>query len=215
MSIAAFVTMSVIGAIAAQAQVGKTVQATERTIVVCLQGSNIFGFKSAQATATEMFAQIGVKVEWRKGLAGCPPQGIQVSLTDRTPEDLRPKAFAFATPGEGRARIFYDRIRRVKPRLPVEIGKEMLIPHLLAHVLVHEITHCLQGISRHSDRGVMKAGWDPEDFTSMFWGELPFTSEDVTLIHAGLMKRASQSVAGGEMGVRVPVGLQSVEIAAK
>lgn len=71
-------------------------------------------------------------MEWRKGLAGCPPQGIQVSLTDRTPEDLRPKAFAFATPGEDRVRIFYDRIERVKPRLPVEIGKGMLIPHLLA-----------------------------------------------------------------------------------
>jgi len=35
------------------------------------------------------------------------------------------------------------------------------------------------------------------------------------LIHAGLMKRASQPVAGGETDARARAGFQSVEIAAK
>lgn len=176
MSISAFVIMSVIGAIALQTQVGKMVQASERTVIVCVQGNSISGLKSARATATEMFAQVGIRMERRKGLGGWPPHGIQVSLADWTSEVLRSKAFAFATPGQDQDRIFYDRVERVKPRLPVKIGREMLIPYLLAHVLVHEITHVLQGTSRHSDRAVMKAGWRPEDFTSMFREQLPFTS---------------------------------------
>jgi hypothetical protein len=46
-------------------------------------------------------------------------------------------------------------------------------------------------------------------------GENSVHSEDVTLIHAGLMKRASQPVAGGETDARARAGFQSVEIAAK
>jgi hypothetical protein len=34
---------------------------------------------------------------------------------------------------------------------------------VLAHVLVHEITHILQGIDRHSESGVMKS---PGDYVS-------------------------------------------------
>ena len=51
--------------------------------------------------------------------------------------------------------IFYDRVRKIKPNK---------IPAVLAHVMVHEVTHILQGICRHSASGVMKAQWDEEDF---------------------------------------------------
>src|SRR5689334_24555228 len=45
--------------------------------------------------------------------------------------------------------IFYDRLQRKV--------KGTQISSLLAHVLAHEVTHILQGIHRHSDRGLMKA----------------------------------------------------------
>jgi hypothetical protein len=73
--------------------------------------------------------------------------------------------------------VFYDRIKQ-KPA-PGE---------LLAHVMVHEITHILQGISRHSDSGVMKANWSGEDFQRMRYKVLPFAEEDVVLIHRGLAR---------------------------
>ena len=55
--------------------------------------------------------------------------------------------------------------------------------------MVHEITHILQGISRHSDSGVMKANWSGEDFQQMRYKPLPFTEQDVVLIHRGLKMR--------------------------
>ena len=74
--------------------------------------------------------------------------------------------------------MFYDRIK-YKPA-PAE---------LLAHVMVHEITHILQGISRHSDSGIMKANWSGEEFQRMRFKALPFTEEDVVLIRRGLEAR--------------------------
>jgi hypothetical protein len=78
--------------------------------------------------------------------------------------------------------VFYDRIgRTVEPRR---------VPALLAHVLAHEIGHQLEGISRHSTEGVMKAHWNERDFLEMSDKPLPFAPEDVELIRRGMMNRA-------------------------
>jgi hypothetical protein len=50
---------------------------------------------------------------------------------------------------------------------------------VLAHVLVHEVTHILQGFPRHSESGVMKAHWDSQNFAQMTWQPLPFTDDDI------------------------------------
>jgi hypothetical protein len=52
-----------------------------------------------------------------------------------------------------------------------------------------KITHLLQGISRHSDTGVMKAHWSGADFCEMRRKPLGFTVEDVDLIYRGLSAR--------------------------
>jgi hypothetical protein len=183
MRIAAIATLAVMAAGVAQAD--ETAQPTERKVTVCMEGGSAFGVKLAQAIASEMFAGIGVTVDWRKGPADCPPQGILIDLTDRTPADLRPGAFAYSTLEQQHIRLFYDRVAQVRPKL--------LLPHLLAHVLVHEITHVLEGTSRHSAQGVMKAQWAPDDRNSMMWKPLPFTSEDIHLIYLGLTARAGRS----------------------
>ena len=69
-----------------------------------------------------------------------------------------------------------------------------LFPMLLAHVLVHEMTHILQGVSRHSETGVMKAHWDESDFGQMRIKALPFTEADIHLIQRGVDGR-SRNVA--------------------
>ena len=52
--------------------------------------------------------------------------------------------------------VFIDRIEQM--RAPSNV---------LAHVMVHEITHLLQGIGRHSATGVMKGVWTAGDFGGM------------------------------------------------
>jgi hypothetical protein len=62
-------------------------------------------------------------------------------------------------------------------------------------VLVHEVSHILEGVSRHSDSGVMKARWTGNDFA------LGFAQMDVELIHEGLDARARQAAASGAASV--------------
>jgi hypothetical protein len=138
----------------------------------------------AQALAAKMFATIGIRLRWR---IGEPPrtttpsaQHIFIELTTDTPANRLPGAMAYAKPYEGvYIRVFYDRIHsEVVPRSV-----------LLAHVLVHEITHVLQGVARHSDSGVMKAVWTYQDHLQMRKDPLPFTPHDVELIHLGLARQ--------------------------
>jgi len=58
----------------------------------------------AEETASKMFGEAGVTIDWRSGLVGCPPQGILISLfgpSDHAPADLAPSALAYALPYEG------------------------------------------------------------------------------------------------------------------
>ena len=60
---------------------------------------------------------------------------------------------------------------------------------LLAYVLAHEIVHILEGKGRHSTTGIMKAQWTPEDYSDIASGKLNFASEDVELVHGGVIVR--------------------------
>jgi hypothetical protein len=109
-----------------------------------------------------------------------------IDIVDRTPDNARPGALAFALPLEGvHLTVFYDRI----------VGRYKYRPDaVLAHVLVHEITHLLQGIARHSATGVMKPGFSPSDAYAMTYKPLPFTDEDLLLIRAGVARRLGTPV---------------------
>ena len=135
--------------------------------------------------ANRMFATIGIRLDWCNGE---PPQTqpalpIFIELATDTPANLLPGALGYAMPYEGvHIKVFYDRIQsEVVPSSRAV---------LLAHVLVHEIAHILQGTDRHSDSGVMKAFWTARDHLQMRVEALPFTPEDETLIHLGLASRA-------------------------
>jgi hypothetical protein len=162
--------------------------AAERTVPVCITRTSKVPFLGqAQMISSGMFEAIGVTIEWRQDrrpptCAVEPDQPILVTLHFRSDELERPKALAYARPYEGRhIVIFYDRVLKTAPP-----GMAAL---LLAHVLVHEITHILQGTCRHSASGVMKARWGPEDFDEMALKPLPFTQIDVVLIQQGLEGR--------------------------
>jgi hypothetical protein len=55
--------------------------------------------------------------------------------------------------------------------------------------MAHELAHVLEGISRHSDSGIMKASWDLRDYEQMTARPLSFGDADAALIRAGLARR--------------------------
>ena len=61
-------------------------------------------------------------------------------------------------------------------------------------MLVHEITHILQAVSRHSETGIMRARWDEEDLLNMYWKPLEFEPRDIDLINRGLAARAARQM---------------------
>jgi hypothetical protein len=172
-------------AAAASSHAGQPNQAPS-TVAVCMAtGSVPFIVLQAEHIAGQMFAGIGVTVQWRRSGKSCPAEAIQIGLSEHTPIDQLPGAQAFAMPFEGiHIQIFYDRLAHL-----AEPGR---LPSRLAHVMAHEITHILQGEVRHSETGVMKAGWDDADYDEMAWKPLPFTETDILLIHQGLESRMAR-----------------------
>jgi hypothetical protein len=156
-------------------------EAAEPVVTVCMESGVAYEVGRAQMITGQMFADIGIKIDWHK-VNKCPEGTdgiIHVKLDTGVPPNRFPGALAIALPYEGvHIQAFMDRIREsVTPKIE---------PILLAHVLAHEITHILQGVSRHSESGVMKATWDQMDFEKMAWKPLTFTEEDVKLIRFGL-----------------------------
>jgi hypothetical protein len=155
-----------------------------------------------KSLAARMFAIAGVRIDWRWGeQAGSQllqEGAISVRLTTNhelrhsrrpgyVPEKFNPNSGAFALPNEGiHIFVLYD-------RLAWSEESPGFAPVLLAHVFVHEITHILEGIARHSEIGIMKAYWTSGDYYDMQTKALPFASEDVQLIHRGLAQRQARA----------------------
>jgi hypothetical protein len=171
-----------------------------RSATVCMENDASPALSRARMIASKMFAGIGVEIGWRHGLGGCPEQGIRISLILDTPSTIPADILAHAKPYEGnQIRLYYDRILRKHG--------EFNAPLVLAHVLTHEIAHILQGLSRHSDVGVMKARFGVNDVRDMSRQPLAFTVEDVHLIYAGLAWRATRgAMAFRQTGLSERVG---------
>ena len=175
--------------VAALAQSGQPQQKLTVYVENRAQATNVVLFR-AEALATRMFAEIGIGLVWRKGKpAGSSSEPVIVmELVANAPEESsKPNVLAHSLVFEGvHTTLFYDRIEAEHQPGAVEV---------LAHVMVHEITHLLQGIDRHSDHGVMKALWTTGDFSEMAHRPLAFTALDVELIELGLKSRAAQKAA--------------------
>src|SRR5208283_3840839 len=154
-------------------------------------GGNVMEVAVAKMTASTLFQSAGVNLEWHTDRRTCQGQRDQVILVSpslSTPKDLRPGALAYALPFEGvHIHVFYDRIA---------IRARDLRPFLLGYVVVHEITHILQAIDRHSDSGIMKAHWDSRDHELMIGTRLRFAEQDIELIHQGLAARGTRPAFG-------------------
>jgi hypothetical protein len=157
----------------------------QRKVTVCMDTTPTSEVVRAQAQTSQMFGAIGVKLDWRCSKSSSQ-ESIVISLAARAPKNRKAGELAYALPYEGtHIVIFYNRVSKMMPNQ---------VPAVLAHVLVHEVTHILQRLPRHSDSGVMKAQWDSRDFSQMTWQPLAFTAADVELIQRGLDAREARSL---------------------
>jgi len=159
--------------------------ATSSAVTICMKlGVDGPPLTRAEQLASKMFAEIGVAIEWsQRGDCYLRMAAIVITLSYETPATEYPGTYAFAKPYEGtHIVVFWDRVKHKvpPPRAPI----------LMAHVLVHEVTHILQGIHRHSETGVMKAAWSDDDLFRMGKKPLEFTEQDVVLIHLGIAARS-------------------------
>ena len=177
---------------------GLSADAEECKVTVYVQAGIDYGVKllGAEMQAATMFREIGVEVRWRLGVVpgrfvdGACDVPILVQLErsgngTRVPEN----AFAYALPYAASGTAIHVLMDRVADRLNPNFEMARL-----AHVLVHEITHVLEQIDRHSDDGIMKAHWDSKDYARMRSHPLPFATIDVELIHEGIANRLRQAV---------------------
>ena len=169
-----------------------------QTLVICLEDGKHAGVESAAARASSMFLSAGVKLDWHGEASDCKgrPDAMVVSFRAMTPKTFHPGALAYAFPYEGvHIEVFYDRVAQADPAL---------LPSLMANVIVHEMTHILQGIDRHSPSGVMKAMWNSSDYTLMKRGLLRFTAVDVEMIRDGFAARTAGSAKGAVVAAVAP-----------
>jgi len=139
----------------------------------------------AQRIASKMFARAGVLVDWNETARACRgiESAILVDLLPSAVKTARPTALGQANVSDDvHIEVFLDRIAGFRTDLRSIV---------LAHVLVHEITHIIEDIPRHSESGVMKACWTVADYDEMRHRPLGFAPEDIELIQLGLAARAA------------------------
>lgn len=154
-------------------------------ITVCLATTGSVLTFGATGTVSATFEKVGVTVDWRcpKTLGpGASGVVLRVELVDGDPPEHNPGALGVSYPRAGCSKaitVYYKPIRSLA-------GGPNDESTLLAYVLAHEITHVIQGVSRHSPSGVMKARWSEQDRAAIASRQLGFDDLDVRLIRDGL-----------------------------
>lgn len=134
----------------------------------------------AEGEAQKMLAEAGIHSQWSGSAAHDRGEAevIEIVFTEQPDDTCRPGVLGYAMLGLNsgtRITIFYNRVRAH--------GTEASMPRVLAHVMVHEVTHILEGVNRHSETGIMKAHWTEQDWTRNRFAPMPFADEDLRLLH--------------------------------
>lgn len=139
----------------------------------------------AERTASLVFKQAGVEVNW----VNCRPaaEAMQIAAACRTTEfprhlqlviagrskNLNDSVLGVSYLGEDGtgcySDVFFAPAEELHDRLHLDLGT------LLGNVVAHEIAHLLLGTNAHSDTGIMRPHWNGRDLASASRGELLFT----------------------------------------
>lgn len=166
-------------------------------------------FWMARNWASYLLADAGVELVWHGGKPAEVGNGlhtIALMFVPTAPEKFRQgvfsKALAAARPyGAGTTiSVFDDRLTAYM--YPYKRGERSKI---MGHVLAHEIVHVLEGVSRHSASGLMKAHWTTQDAQQITGTGLRMAEEDRELVRMRLMRPAGMPAVtenSNEDGVR-------------
>jgi hypothetical protein len=153
-------------------------------------GTNLSTFWQAEKIASNMLSTAGIGVTWRRAVHHCPPGVIEIKANEEARPAGRVYALAHTWPYEGSLiEVFYERIR--------EVAGPQRADRLLAHVMAHEIGHILEGVSRHSESGIMKPSFDQRDIEKMMRRPLTFAQVDIDLIQDGFENYCSRNNVAG------------------
>jgi len=175
--------------VAMVAMVGETLcagqsAAVEKAIVTVCIDPDPQVLMGVRPLASKMFASIGVRIDWHdrdyarlgSALSRCACLTIRPAFANSKPWPLQSRMQESIV-------VFPDRVQELNRN-----GG----PSVLAHVLVHEIAHVLEGIDRHLAPGIMKDKWDDSDYFEMRRKSLRFAQKDVDLIYDGLKVRQAR-----------------------
>jgi hypothetical protein len=180
---------------AADVRAGQAEKGGKRQVTVYIWGEEHVPFEirtRGLKIASDMFSEIGVSIRWRH----CQPakaqaqreRALSIRVVGANGGSSRETVSA-ARPYEGSTITVFFKAMNWASEHP------LLARAFFAHVLVHEITHNLQQIDRHSRTGIMKERWTREDSAAMLWNPLRFEQKDIDLIHAGLDGRTKRMAA--------------------
>ena len=151
----------------------------------------------AQFVATKLFLSIGVEIAWRgqeRGSRADLEGAIEIQFDSKVADGFQPGALAYSMPYATSGTRIHVLVERVLAAPSPELAGSYL-----GYALTHEITHILEGISRHSTEGIMKAKWNDRDFQQMAFRSLRFASEDAGLVRRALDRRKKlRTPSGGD-----------------
>jgi hypothetical protein len=151
--------------------------------------------------ASGIFEKIGVHVNWRTGELSATRgdagnQTLRKAFGIRTLEHAPESATAGALASARIVGAAGTEITVYKDRVLRFLDNHSNLAGVGAgYVLAHELAHEMQGVSRHSEAGILKAQWSNDDFEEMIFHKLVFTNFDVELIHKGLALQLANSAS--------------------
>jgi hypothetical protein len=206
-----FGLVSCLGAFPVGARVGRSPGPSVTVAVHNHAGVSRNTLLQAEGTASEIFKQAGLDVDWencdlsaeaRQTASSCSlaefPRHLQLSITGRA-KDLTESVLGIsflAEDGSGcYSDVFFERVEELHERFHVNLGP------LLGDVLAHEIAHLLLGTNAHSDTGIMRPHWNERDLVNASKGQLFFSqAQGRTMrekVAASLCRKERALVAGG------------------
>ena len=159
----------------------------------------------AQGEVTRLFLEMGILVHWIE----CP---LAAAELDRYPACQQPlgltgldvnivtrsmaEGLALSSTTLGLTSMRQEGERASVTAVFCDSVREQAHPggdgfgQILGHAIAHELGHLLLRTSGHAPTGLMRARWSSEDLRRAAWGQLGFTSEQVTVIRAEVAARA-------------------------
>jgi hypothetical protein len=117
--------MKIMAIAAMTAVAGMTAPAERNVTVYVINDLNMVVGSQARERAGKMFAEAGVRIDWRIGRpSGGQPERepeIVVSFMERTPHNYKPGQLAYTNLYEGHITVFWDHIRESPGAPPVVV----------------------------------------------------------------------------------------------